>query len=113
MEDDLQQDTSYYLYGNERLKKKGKFENGLYQGEWIFYYENGNPKRVGHYELGLPSDSWKFYFENGRLSKKVTFWPGKNQDFGNIMMKTAIQLMKVRGRMEKRSANGIFSKKEK
>jgi hypothetical protein len=45
-------------YSNGQLTGKGKFKDGLPDGEWIYYYPDGSVKGIGQYKKGKKTGYW-------------------------------------------------------
>jgi antitoxin component YwqK of YwqJK toxin-antitoxin module len=72
----VQTDTARYYFSSGLFERIGRFDDGLYDGEWRFYHESGLLKRVGSYKNGLPHGKWYFYNEEGIIEQLGQFEEG-------------------------------------
>ena len=90
-ENDVITDSAWY-YKDNHLWRKGKYENGVYQGNWIFYHLSGNVQQTGYYDKGVPNGTWKTYDTNGYLVEEGSYRDGqpdglwKFYDHGTLTM---------------------------
>jgi antitoxin component YwqK of YwqJK toxin-antitoxin module len=56
-----------YYYKNGIVRAKGKFIDGLMEGEWIFYRESGHLWQVSNFRNNLKHGSWVRYDKSGNV----------------------------------------------
>lgn len=66
-----------YFFKDGTLKAKGKFIDGLMEGEWIFNRENGDLWQVGNFKNGRKHGSWVRYNKTGKIEYEENFENGK------------------------------------
>jgi hypothetical protein len=59
------------------LRKSGRFQDGVLEGEWIRRYDTGHAQDLGHWEKGIPTGLWEFYRIDGSLEQEGYFWKGE------------------------------------
>ncbi|MHC1709616.1 MAG: toxin-antitoxin system YwqK family antitoxin [Methanomassiliicoccales archaeon] len=70
---DLMGDVLTYFYKNGKVKAKGRFVDGLMEGEWTFFRETGQLWQVGHFERGNKKGPWIRYDRKGSKEFEKVF----------------------------------------
>lgn len=61
------------FYPDNKLRFKGKYNQGNPDGSHIYYYENGRIREERYYRNGLKEKTWKKYNETGEVILSVTY----------------------------------------
>jgi len=61
------------FYPNDKLRFKGKYNQGNPDGHHILYYENGRIKEERYYQNGLRNKTWKKFNEEGEVILSITY----------------------------------------
>lgn len=75
---DLKGGIMTYYFENGEVKARGKYTDGVMQGEWIFNKKEGYLWQVGHFDdEGKQHGSWTLYTKDGSIQNEKHFEHGK------------------------------------
>lgn len=75
----IKEGNGYYIgyHPNGALQIKGKYVNGLQEGEWKWYRESGKVLYIENFVNGKQNGDYIFYFENGQIRTFGQYQNGK------------------------------------
>jgi antitoxin component YwqK of YwqJK toxin-antitoxin module len=66
-----------YYYKSGKMKARGKYINGKFEGKWLFYREDGTLSQEGNFKNNKKDGEWKRFGETGKLEYHARFSDGK------------------------------------
>lgn len=85
--------------GRNQIIGKGRYINGVKDGDFELYYNNGRPQLKAKYTAGRPVGLWNYFHKNGKLERTLMFTESDT---------LLITLADSTGRVVVRDGNGNF-----
>ena len=64
-------------HANGKVKAKGKYKDGVKQGDWSYFFDNEKVEQKGRYtKNGKPHGYWVWYYKNGDILREENFRKG-------------------------------------
>ncbi|MES2515085.1 MAG: hypothetical protein V4580_13120, partial [Bacteroidota bacterium] len=80
----------YYDSEQLKIKSESNIVKGMPHGRHIEYYKNGNISRKGSFYNGKEDSTWYIYYENKILKATESYFRGKKNGYNRYYFKSGI-----------------------